>query len=539
MWIASRARCKALLKEFKLRCACYVLLVVVLTIGISAEVPPTASNFPSDQQVIAFLTESIDWYRHRAIEERLATEPADLVFLQDNRPIAAQVVQLSFDFARADASLAAAFQAGNQKASAAIASRFSTDLAHFVQLENNADEASRQASQEIETIKKRLATAHGAERRTLQAALDVTQRRLDLLQAGAASLRELVEFVQATGGRQTDLASSIDDLARTVPEVASPTAARSQTQNSEVVSLAKPRDFGILGLSSEVSALGRKVGILDDEIGRTEKLREFADALRTPLLAYINKRFPTTADNYLQSSDLRVLQQQKAELDALIAVAKALAPAMVALDKQNVLLYAYTSHLKTWRAAVANEYEKTWRNLILRLVGVAVVIAALLLIGAAARSFTDRYVRDPQRRHIFRVIERVAPWFMIVLVAAFSFTSDLTSLATFFGLLTAGVAIALQSVILSALGYFLLVGRRGIRVGDRVQISGVTGNVTDIGWLQFRIQEIDTETQQPTGHVVTFSNSFVFVSPATGLCKCNREDLKSAQLEVAGKTSQL
>lgn len=539
MWINSRPLCRALLKKFKLRGACYVLLVGVLTAEISAQVSPPAPDLPSDQQVLAFLTESIDWYRHRAVEEQLATEPVDLVFLEDNRPVAAQIVQLSFDFARADASLAATFQAGKQKASAAIASGSSPDLAHFVQLESNADSASRQANQEVETIKNKLVTARGAERRTLQAALDVTQRRLELLQAGAASLRELVEFVQATGGRQSDLASSIEDLARTVPEVTNATAVRSRTQNAELASLAKPRDSGILGLSSEVSALGRKLRILDDEIGRTDKMRQSSDDVRNPLLAYVNKRFPTSSNNYLQASDLRVLQQQKAELDALIAVAKALAPAMVALDKQNVLLASYISHLKTWRASVVNENEKTWRNLILRLVGVAVVIGALLLIGAAARSLTDRHVRDAERRHIFRVIERVVPWVMIVLVAAVSFTSDLTSLATFFGLLTAGVAIALHSVILSALGYFLLVGKRGIRAGDRVQISGVTGNVTDIGWLQFQLQEIDNETQQPTGHVVTFSNSFVFVSPATGLRKCHREDLKPAELGVAGKTSQL
>jgi hypothetical protein len=324
-----------------------------------------------------------------------------------------------------------------------------------------------------------------------------------------------------------------------VPEVANPTAVRSRTQNSELASLAKPRDSGILGLSSEVSTLGRKLRILDDEIRRTDKLRQSSDDVRSPLLAYANKRLPIGADKNLQASDLGVLQQQKAELDALIAVAKTLAPAMVALDKQNVLLAAYIKRLRTWRATVENENAKTWRSLILRLVGVAVVIGALLLIGAAVRSLTGRHVRDAERRHVIRVIERVVPWVMIVLVAALSFTSDLTSLATFFGLLTAGVAIALQSVILSALGYFLLVGKRGIRVGDRVQISGVTGNVIDIGWLQFRLQEIDNETQQPTGHVVTFSNSFVFVSPATGLSKSNPEDVKPAQFEVVGKTPQL
>jgi hypothetical protein len=533
MSISSRASCKFRWKKPKLGGACSALLVLGVTAGIFAQMPPPASDLPSGQQVLAFLSESIDWYRHRGVEGQLATEPADLVFLEGNRPIAAQILQLSFDFARADASLAATLQAGNPKASAAIASNSSPELAHFVELRNNAELATQQASQEFETIKKKLLTARGAERRTLQAALDVTQSRLHLLQTGSASLRELVEFVQATGGRQSDLASSIDDLARTVPEMTSATTVSAQTQNYQLVSLAKPRDSGILGLSSEVSVLGRKLRFLDDEIGRTDKLRQSSDDLRKPLLAYVNQRFPMGANNYLQASDLRVLQQQKAELDALIAVAKTLAPVIVALDKQNVLLAEYTSHVKKWRVAVVNENEKTWRKLILRLVVVAVVITALLLIGAAARNLTDRHVRKPERRHIFRVTERVAPWVMIVLIVAFSFTSDLASLATFFGLLTAGIAIALQSVIVSALGYFMLVGRRGIKVGDRVELSGVTGHVTDIGWLQFQVLEIDKKTQRPTGQVVTFPNSLVLSSGALG--KFNREGSKQAQLECAEK----
>jgi small-conductance mechanosensitive channel len=65
----------------------------------------------------------------------------------------------------------------------------------------------------------------------------------------------------------------------------------------------------------------------------------------------------------------------------------------------------------------------------------------------------------------------VIVWSTIVAVAAFAFASDLTSLATFFGLLAAGLAVALQNLILSAVCYFVLVGRRGIRVGDRVQLS--------------------------------------------------------------------
>jgi small-conductance mechanosensitive channel len=122
---------------------------------------------------------------------------------------------------------------------------------------------------------------------------------------------------------------------------------------------------------------------------------------------------------------------------------------------------------------------------------------------------------------------------LIVLVVALSFTSDLASLATFFGLLTAGLAIALQNVIVSALGYFMLVGKRGIKLGDRVQISGTTGEVTDIGWLQFQIREIDKATGQPTGNIVTFPNSFVLSTG--GLGKFNRDNVNPAQWETPGK----
>jgi len=309
MRISARPRYKALLNKLKLGGVFCVLLGLVLAAGICAQVSPPASDLPSDQQVLAFLTESIDWYRHRAAEEQLATEPVDLVFLEDNRPVAAQIVQLSFNFARAEASLAATFQAGSERASAVIASGSSPELAHFAKLENKFDLASQQANQEVETIKKKLVTARGAERRTLQATLDVTQRRLDLLHAGLASLRELVDFVQVSAGRQNDLTSSIEDLARTVPELMSTTAMRSPTKNSELASFAKPRDSGILGLSSEVSTLGRKLRILDDEIRRTDKLRQSSDDVRSPLLAYANKRLPIGADNKLQASDLGVFHR--------------------------------------------------------------------------------------------------------------------------------------------------------------------------------------------------------------------------------------
>ena len=534
LWLVSRRLASIL----KLRTFGYLTAMAVTTLGLSAQVSPAAANLPSNQQVIAFLTESIDWYRHCAVERQIANDPVDLVFLEDNRPGAAQILQLSFDFARADAQFSAAPEAGTTKVSTAIATD-SPELAQFVQLESKTELQSRQASEEIDAINNNIKTAHGAHRRELQAALDATQSRLDVLQAGLATLRQLVEFTQAFTSRETgDLASTIDDLARTVPEVTSPTTVASPTQSSGPSLSAKSGDSGILALSSEVSALGRKVRILDDKIRRTDNLRQSSEKLRSPLVVAINKRLPELAENALQASDPAELRRQKTRLDELAALVKTLSPAIVGLDKQRVLLAGYTSRLKAWRAAVIAEDQKTWKNLISRLLGAAVVIGALAIIGAVVRTLTRRHMRDTDRRHIVLVIQRVVLWSSFVGVAVFAFASDLSSSATFFGLLAAGVAVALQSVILSAVGYFVLVGRRGIRIGDRVQISGVTGDVTDIGWLQFQLEEIDSRTQHPTGNVVTFSNSFVLASPATGLSRFKRNDLKSAQLDLAAKAPQ-
>jgi hypothetical protein len=450
----------------------------------------------------------------------------DRLFLDDNQPIATQVVQLSFDFARANATLAATSLArGNGQVGAAAPEASSSDLEHFVRLETKSENASRQANEDLEALKKKLPKAHRADRKKLEAALAETQSRLELLQAGSTGLRDLVEFIRATGagGSQTsDLGALVEDLARTVPEASnSPSLPMGlSTQNSNPPLVSKPRDPGILGLTSEVSTLERKLRTLREVMRLTDKLAESSQGLHAPLAGFINQvvQSGSLETKDLQTSNLGVLQQQKARLDALTAEIKGLSPSIVALDKQRVLLMVYRSHLISWRNTVVSEYEKAWKNLILSLVILGAVIASLAVIAGVLRRVAVHYVRDANRLRMILLALRIVIWFVIILVLTFSFASNFSSLATFLGLLTAGTAVALQNVILAVVGYFLLIGKLGVRVGDRVQISGVTGDVADIGLLQFQLREVDAK-EQPTGRVASFSNSFVFVSPATGLFK--------------------
>ena len=215
------------------------------------------------------------------------------------------------------------------------------------------------------------------------------------------------------------------------------------------------------------------------------------------------------------------MREQKSQIDAHTLELKAFSPAIVALDKQGALLEEYESHLVPWRTAVTHQYRQAWKKLVVRLLIVALIVCLLFGMGEISRRVALGRSQDPNRRRVISMVHRVLTLFAIAVVALFSVASDLSSLATYFGLLTAGMAVALQNVILASLGYLVLMGKRGIRIGDRIQVSGISGDVINMGMLQFQLREFDVEEERFTGHVATFSNSLVFVSPAIGLLKFN------------------
>jgi small-conductance mechanosensitive channel len=109
-------------------------------------------------------------------------------------------------------------------------------------------------------------------------------------------------------------------------------------------------------------------------------------------------------------------------------------------------------------------------------------------------------------------LRRLTMAIVIALILIFGLGGDLRVLATVMGFAAAGVALALQNVILSFAGYFYISGRFGIRVGDRVTVAGVTGDVLEIGLFKLALMELtnDANGRQPTGRVVVFPNSIVY-----------------------------
>jgi hypothetical protein len=507
-----------------------VIVAAAIAGRLSADTPPSAYQLPSNSEVIGYLLQSVNWYRHVYTERQVANEPVDLMFLDDNRAIERQIVKLSFEFAKADALLETSTDSSHGRPTSSTPPP--ADLAHFIELKNRNDQLSQQAIEAIKNLDKKLNTAKGADRKKLKAAEEDTQTRLQLLDAVAQGLNDLVEFVQTPGEGQAHgghLDSTIDDLAQSIPEVTGPSVSSATAPLGEATTRTAGRDAGILGLVSDVSAMKHKFHVVDEKISLTDNLTVSANNLRIPLAGFITHLIQSVAISNPQTSDLQLLREQRSHLDALAVDIKELSPVIVALDKQKVLLAEYKSHVLPWRVAVAGQYRQAWKQLMIRLIVVAAIIALILVIGQLSRRFTLQRVLDPNRRRFISMSHQFLSLFAITVVIVFVLASDLRSVATYFGLLSAGLLLALENVILATLGSLLLVGKRGIKIGDRVQVSGVTGDVIDMGLLQFQLREFDVENGRHTGHVATFSNSLVFVSPATGLMRFDSAPEKASQ----------
>jgi small-conductance mechanosensitive channel len=501
------------------------LVLLSLAVIPSPAAPSDGGN--DAQTILSFLNQSVIWYHRLILQQALATEPADMVFLDDNRQLADQIVRLSFDFARARAR---AISSGTSETTQPPDSQPANRAQALSASVAKADQQVKELQGEIDGIRRKLETAAGRKRSSLQAALSETQSEQQLAEARRQVLQNMLSFVSgsaAMGGTGT-LQSQIDELARTIPAAAGEktTGGGTTASSSEMQVAANTKSnstpTGILGLVSDLVALHRKSAALDGGIRDAEQLNAAALALRAPLVTEV-KQLTAQGDQIVaqpDATDPAVLAQQKQQLDSLTAQFKQLSAAILPLAKQSILIDLYKRNVANWRSSVQGQYRAQLKSLILRLVLLGIVLALIATMAEVWKKATFRYVHDVRRRYQFLLLRRIVVWMVVTIVVAAAFASELGTLFTFAGLLTAGVAIALQNVILSVAGYFFLIGKYGVRAGDRIQVAGVTGDVIDVGLIRLHLMEVSAggTDARATGRVVVFSNAVVF-QPNAGLFK--------------------
>ncbi len=145
-----------------------------------------------------------------------------------------------------------------------------------------------------------------------------------------------------------------------------------------------------------------------------------------------------------------------------------------------------------------------------------VIVVGMLIIRAVLQRLLARQMKDADNRYRWhKVVQYVCDGMAVLLVISIWFQSG-QSFATYFGLVSAGVAIALQDPIANIFAWLYIIYKNPFDVGDRIEIDGHKGDVVDTHFLEFTMLEVGghwVDADQNTGRLVHVPNRTVFKQP--------------------------
>jgi small-conductance mechanosensitive channel len=510
-----------------------LLILSVFLLGfrhfaLSQQLPASGLDTQArSQDIVAHLNAVIQFYRASMQPIQKAGEPNDVVYRDQAVALSGQVAGFAFQSAKAEAALINSDQSG-QAASDSSGSGEEHEQQRTQTVEANVEKQIADLQTRRATLEKQIAMAKPQAMPALLAQQKELQGSLDLSNAMKDALQKIVGISDSRGG--TGLAADIDRLQRSVPELQS----SNKTASPQLITLDEARSAGITSQGGVLFQLFETQHSLDTLLSYNDNLHRQALDLRTPLSHILRKLIqqgqqlsqqaaestsppanqPATPQAASPSASPAVASPTAASPNSqsITARFKALSAATVPLSQEIIVLEQSRANLTAWQASVDREYLSILHALLLRVLVIAIALALIIGGGEVWSRATNKYIRDIRRRRQMLIVRRVVVGFLSVIVVLFGFVTQFNSLATFAGFITAGIAVGLQTILLSVAAYFFIIGRYGVKVGDRITISGVTGDVIDVGLVRFYMMELagsGTELN-PTGRVAVFSNAVLF-----------------------------
>ena len=204
--------------------------------------------------------------------------------------------------------------------------------------------------------------------------------------------------------------------------------------------------------------------------------------------------------------------EQQMSLSARLDEQKELAKRSISqIRNQDFLIREDGEKINDWMAIAAEDRQESLYRVANRAGIVLMLIALVLVISFYLKRLPYQFMQGGKNAFYFRKLISFCSALIIGGIILINFISDFGSITAVIGLAGAGLAIALQDPIVSLAGWFLIVGKFGINVGDRIEINQVKGDVIDIGLFRLAILEVGNwvGAEQSTGRVVFFPNSFI------------------------------
>jgi small-conductance mechanosensitive channel len=391
-------------------------------------------------------------------------------------------------------------------------------LARTAEEKELAKHAGRFADREVDLAFASALRTANLERRSLTGEALVFSRRVQQLQQVVDGDKELVqsaaaddlEVVKAQLALDSDLlADAQQDLARAGGDEPSRVQAELAAHELEM----KDYDAGTAAKGQGAVVAARRHGTLAarvnawfDQRTRYElvqlALRQTqADiasltAKHAGLTSQIHAASPPFADKAAKLADL----QRQSALTQLIGIDSD------RIQSQQQLADIYGK----WSAQLLLQHRIILHLLLRSFALIAFILICVIFFDALARHLISRPKLDQGRIKTLHIIFKLGIQLLGVLIILFVIFGAPTEMPTILGLTTAGLTLVLQDFIIAFFGWFALMGRHGIRIGDWVEINGVAGEVSEVGLFRTSVLETANWTDQghPTGRRVSFINSF-------------------------------
>jgi small-conductance mechanosensitive channel len=418
----------------------------------------------------------------------LATTPQELALLQEALSIADQEVDLAFD--------AALQNAIKHPAPPTSAIKKLDTQINDLQSHIDADEATNAK------LTKATTAAKGDAQDRLQEQLDLVQAQLELEYDDLDKAKR--DLINAGGDKQSllqQLKAQHDVSTQNTKDAVAHATTAAVPADSGAGSyslIAETRVWwNLRAKRRQLQAVQQEVAQLESDLAKSEAALEAqvkSESAEKP------EARQTPAEAQQDATSALATLQQLAEDQKTIAQT----------DKRLQTAKELDATYAKWVQLVAGRERTALHRVLLS-------IAIILLIGVAmviAYSYITRYFSQlaPERRRLRTVstVVEIGVQTVGVLLILLVMLGPPNQLATVLALAGAGLTVALKDFIVGFLGWFVLMGKNGIQLGDWVEIEGVGGEVVEIGLLHTVLLETGnwTDAGHPTGRRVSFVNSY-------------------------------
>ena len=357
----------------------------------------------------------------------------------------------------------------------------------------------------VDELKKEIASARGTRAASLQEQLDVAQAQLeldqdelndakeDLVQSGAdpgALIQRQFDQHQAAehGTEQTAGTGTATEVNYQAGHLLAQFEAW-QALRSKLAQLRQARNQtgqGIIDLGKQRAAWTKQIA--------AEKAQQRA---ALPVVT-------STSTSQSASSSLPAVSAQS--LHVLTDDQKTLTDLDKRIQDQHELQNTYRS----WIGLIHAHQRAALHGMFESLLWILLIVLAVVVADQVIDHYLVRSGEERTRLHTLRAVIHFALQATGVLLILLVILGPPKQLATLLGFAGAGLTVALKDFIVAFFGWFVLMGKNGLRVGDWVEINGVAGEVIEINLLRTVLLETGnwTDSGHPTGRKVAFVNTY-------------------------------